>query len=116
MPGAGHLVHALVRAGASVDACEGVKRCTALHMAARRGHVEIAGALLDWGAFLEQRDSQGETPLRRAVNCGQLAVAGLLLSRGADPNSIGSKGLSPLTAARTTAMKQLLRTHIDARR
>jgi hypothetical protein len=32
----------LVRAGADVNADDGVKHCTALHMAARRGHLEIA--------------------------------------------------------------------------
>src|ERR1700733_12152604 len=43
------VVRALVRAGADVNACSGVMRATALHMAARRGNVEIARALLDSG-------------------------------------------------------------------
>ncbi len=47
----------------------GVKRCTALHMAARRGSAEIAEALLDCGAGIEAGDSLGDTPLRRSVNC-----------------------------------------------
>jgi len=107
-PGGADVVRALVRAGAQVDACDGVKHCTALHMAARRGNVEIAEALLDCGADREARDSLGETPLRRAVNCSKIAVASLLLARGADPYSRGSKGLTPVLAARTNAMKQLL--------
>ena len=102
------MVHALVMGGAKVDACDGVKSCTALHMVARRGNVEVAEALLDCGADLESRDSLGETPLRRSVNCNKAAVAALLLSRGADAHSKGSKGLTPLLAARTAAMKQLL--------
>src|SRR5206468_13004031 len=44
------VVRALVRAGADVNACGGVTRATALHMAARRGYVDIARALLDSGA------------------------------------------------------------------
>ena len=36
------VVRLLVRAGADVNACGGVTRATALHMAARRGYVEIA--------------------------------------------------------------------------
>ena len=108
MRGGAHVVRALVEAGASVDACDGVKHCTALHMAARRGHVEIAEALLDCGAGLEVRDSLGDTPLRRAVNCGKTDVAALLLGRGSDLHSKGSKGLTPLLAARTTAMKRLV--------
>ena len=77
-------------------------------MAARRGNVEAAGALLDCGAALEARDSVGDTPLRRAVNCNKVEVAALLLARGADVDSIGSKGITALLAARSTAMKQLL--------
>jgi ankyrin repeat protein len=78
------VVRALVRGGAKVDARDGVKRCTALHMAARRDNVEAAEALLDCGADIEARDSLGDTPLRRSVNCGKTAVASLLLSKGAE--------------------------------
>jgi truncated hemoglobin YjbI len=106
--GGGRVVRALVQGGARVDAQDNVKRCTALHMAARRGNVEVAEALLGCGADIEARDSLGETPLRRSVNCNKIEVAALLLSRGADPNSRGSKGLTPLTAARTSDMKRLL--------
>ena len=106
--GAAKVVRALVEAGASVDARDGVKHCTALHMAARRGNVEVAEALLDCGAGIELRDSLGETPLRRAVNCNKTDVAALLLARGSDRHSKGSKGLTPSLAARTTAMRQLV--------
>lgn len=102
------VVAVLVHAGAKIDACDGVKHCTALHMAARRGNSEMAGALLDCGANLEARDSAGDTPLRRAVNCNQTDVAKLLLLRGADVHSVGSKRLTPWMAARTNAMRQVL--------
>jgi truncated hemoglobin YjbI len=107
--GAGEVARALVRAGANVNAADGVKRCAPLHMAARRDNREIAAALLDCGADIEARDSLGDTPLRRSVNCNKLAVAALLLARGADAHSIGSKALTPVQAARTDEMKQLLR-------
>jgi truncated hemoglobin YjbI len=104
----GSVVRVLVEGGANVDAQDGVKQCTALHMAARRGNVQVAESLLDCGANIEARDSHGDTPLRRAVNCGKTEVAALLISRGADVRSIGSKGLTPSQSARTAAMKQLL--------
>ena len=104
--GGGPVVRALVEGGAQVDACDGVKRCTALHMAARRGNTQVAGALLDCGADIEARDSLGETPRRRAVNCGKTEVASLLLSRGANAHAKNRKGTTPLQA--DAAMKQLL--------
>jgi truncated hemoglobin YjbI len=87
--GGGNIVRALVRAGAHVNEPCGAKRCTALHMAARRGNTEVAEALLDCGADINARDTAGDTPLRRAKNCRKAGVAQLLVSRGADA------GLSP---------------------
>jgi hemoglobin len=80
--GGGDVVRALVRAGADVDAPSGSKRCTALHMAARRGNVEVAEALLDCEAEVNVRDAAGDTPLRRAQKCRKAGVALLLRARG----------------------------------
>ena len=101
-------VRILVQAGANVDAQDGVKHCTALHMAARRGSVDVAQALLDCGANIEARDSLGDTPLRRSVNCDRVSVARLLVSRGADVHSKGSRGITPWLAARSSTMKTAL--------
>jgi hemoglobin len=79
------VVRALVEAGADVNACGGVTRATALHMAARRGHVEIARALLDSGAAVNARDRKGDTPLQRAINCRKNGVSQLLRERGRAP-------------------------------
>ena len=83
MPGGGKMVRLLVNGGALVNAANGVKHCTPLHMAARRGNIEIAEALIDCGADLEARDTLGHTPLRRALNCRKREVAALLLTGGA---------------------------------
>jgi hemoglobin len=76
------VVRALVQAGADVHACGGVTRATALHMAARRGYVEIARTLLDLGAAVNARDRKGDTPLQRAIHCRKGDVAELLRERG----------------------------------
>jgi truncated hemoglobin YjbI len=82
--GGGNIVRALVQAGAQVDARSRAQKCTALHMAARRGTAEVAEALLDCGADIHARDKAGDTPLQRAKNCRKSGVAALLVSRGVD--------------------------------
>ena len=113
--GGGKVVRALFHGGADVDAQDGVKRCTALHMAARRGNAEAAAALLDCGADLEARDSHGETPLRRAVNCDKTGLASLLLARGADVRSKARNGTIPMGAARSPAMRRLLQSAVEGK-
>ena len=107
------VVRVLVQGGANVNAQERLKHCTPLHMAARRGNVLVAQALLDGGADLEARDTLGETPLRRAVNCGKVEMVAFLLSRGADVHTKGKSGLTPWQVARGAAMKQLLQRSLE---
>lgn len=75
------IVRLLVAAGADVHACAGVTRATALHMAARRGHLEVARALVECGAFPGTTDRKGDTALQRAVNCRKQDVARFLRER-----------------------------------
>ena len=77
------IVRALVSAGGDVNACGGVMRTTPLHMAARRGVVGIAQALVDCGAAAGAKDIKGDTPLQRALNCRKKDVARLLAERSA---------------------------------
>jgi truncated hemoglobin YjbI len=102
------VVRVLVRGGANVNAQENLKHCTALHMAARRGNVPVAEALLDCGADREARDKLGDTPLHRAVKCGKTEMVAFLLSRGANVHAEGKRGLTPWQVARGASMKQLL--------
>jgi hemoglobin len=80
-PGGPGVVHALVRAGSEVNAADGVQRCTALHMAARRGNLPVAEALLECGADPHIRDRSGATPLQRARNCRKTALADFLAAQ-----------------------------------
>jgi hemoglobin len=105
------VVRLLTQAGADVNARHGVGEQTPLHMAARRGNVNSAEALLDAGADIEARDTKGETPLRRAVNCGHPAVVRLLLERGADPTAPDKQGKTPLQAARKPEIVLLFSTN-----
>ena len=92
----GDVARVLLTAGAAVDVVSGPTRGTALHQAARRGHVSVAQALLDHGATIDARDARDQTPLRRAVNCRQVQIVRLLLRHGADPHLADRRGVTPL--------------------
>jgi hypothetical protein len=58
---------------------------TALHEAARVGHVAICEALLHGGALVDDCDDDDETPLHYAAAHGHREVTQLLLTHGANP-------------------------------
>lgn len=58
-------------------------RCSALHLAASRGHTQLAAMLVDKGAELEAEDASGKTPLHWAAARGQVAAAEVLCRVGA---------------------------------
>ena len=72
---------------------------TALHFAARRGDVPIAGALLDYGAPVNAESRSKSTPLHWALGKPDLAMIELLLARGANPNAGDQAGQTPLAKA-----------------
>jgi hemoglobin len=109
------VVRVLAHSGANVNAQEKLKHCTALHMAARRGNVPVAEALLECGADAEARDKLGDTPLHRAIKCGKTEMVAFLLSQGADVHAKGKSGLTPWQVARGASMKQLLQSSLPGR-
>jgi ankyrin repeat protein len=72
---------------------------TALLHAARQGYGDVALALLDAGADIEQVSGDGTSPLQIATMNGHFDLALRLLDRGADPNNATDAGATPLFAA-----------------
>jgi ankyrin repeat protein len=66
--------------------------------------VSVARVLLDAGAWMEQRDSKGGTPLLIAAQCGSPTLVGFLLSRGADISALSNSGSSALMRASGNVM------------
>ena len=65
---------------------------TALHLAARYGHAEVATALLAFGAPHSPRNKWELTPLIEAVRAGYNQVVSALLQYGADPTAQNGDG------------------------
>ena len=74
-------------------------KITPLHLAAREGTVEMAKALIDAGAKIEQPEANDARPLLVALLNDNMDVAQYLLEQGADPNASDWYGRTPLWAA-----------------
>ncbi|XP_047101081.1 cortactin-binding protein 2-like isoform X1 [Schistocerca piceifrons] len=102
--GAAEQLRELLAAGADVAAREeevwwGGSR-TALHLAARGGHVAAASCLVGAGAEVDARTSLGQrTPLHLAAQWGHTGVVRLLVGTSADPNARDRWGQTPLHRA-----------------
>ena len=72
---------------------------TALHYAARDGHLSTLRVLLDAGAAIEDRDPNDITPLLYAASNDRVEVARELIARGANVNAIDWYGRSALWCA-----------------
>ncbi|MEM7416190.1 MAG: ankyrin repeat domain-containing protein [Gemmatimonadota bacterium] len=76
---------------------------TALHHAAREGHVDAALALVEGGAEIDQVSGDGTSPLLIASLSGQFDLALALVERGADPDLVATTdGAGPLFAVLNT--------------
>lgn len=72
---------------------------TPLHLAAARGDLSAATALLNEGASIDRRNGKGRTALYEAAKRGQTEMVALLLHHGADSNTRAKQGFTPLLAA-----------------
>ncbi|XP_058815221.1 ankyrin repeat domain-containing protein 39 [Topomyia yanbarensis] len=72
---------------------------TALHYAARNGHLSICRILLDSGISVDETTHGGATALHRAAMMGHHQIVELLLTRKADPLLQDSDGKTALHRA-----------------
>ena len=87
----------LVKLGVPVDGSS-EDECTPLCWATRLNHVELAHALLDFGAKLSA-DAEGITPLFKAIEHGHLALVEELVRAGASTTHQSRSNTFPLLIA-----------------
>lgn len=73
---------------------------TALHIAAREGHISLMSNLFDRGADINALNQFRRTPLYLASAAGKSETVEFLLNRGANINLADKFGRSPLVVAR----------------
>ena len=84
----------------------GIATGAGLHIAAHTNSVPTGNLLLDYGAKVDLRDANEQTPLHIAASAGALGIVDLLLKHGANPVARDFLG-------RTPAMLAAKRDHLD---
>lgn len=103
------VVQGAIEDGAEVDAADPVQKQTPLILAAFNGHTETVKYLLDQGAEIEARDSEGKTALIHACTGPFLETVKLLLDSGAEINARDStEAYTPLMMAAGTGQEDVL--------
>ena len=98
-----YFVKVLLRYGANIEArgtinIDGlvVEDCTALWVAAAKGHFDVVRFLIEQNAEVDGRTSSNSTPLRAAAFDGHLDIVRCLVENGADVNARNNFNSTPL--------------------
>jgi hypothetical protein len=107
-------VEDLLKFGASIDSKDECGR-TALHLAARGGHLEFVKILLKFGASIDSKDQCGRTALHIAAEEGHKHIVIALLEHGPDINIVSNNNETPVDVAvgRITSFYRNLPKYID---
>jgi ankyrin repeat protein len=99
------VVQELVQLGANPDALTKNRR-SALALAVRQGHRDVAAVLLAAHAAVNTADSSGSTPLHEATARGYLPIMEQLLDASASVSAADSTGCTPLHHASSGSKPQ----------
>ncbi|XP_062592067.1 protein TANC1-like [Saccostrea cucullata] len=94
-----HVVEALIRAGANVNATENAYynvRDTSILIAVKNKHTFVVKVLIEYGADVNKCNLNGETPLIIASRIGSLEIVKLLVENGADVEFLDMEGKTAL--------------------
>ncbi|KAF8791198.1 Ankyrin-1 like protein [Argiope bruennichi] len=102
-------------AGVQVDASTAVEATMPLHLAARGGHLAVAGLILSRITDkFHSGDKKGRTPLHMAAAHGHEDIVRLLLGQGADINAADNNGWTALHYAAKQGYLDMIHLLIDS--
>lgn len=88
---------------------------TALHYAARNGHINICNILLSYGAYIDSQTRSGKaTPLYKAAVAGKEDVVKLLIQHGAKIDLQDADGKTPLHKAAENKKHSIIKILLEA--
>ncbi len=109
----GLIVNRLLQAGASLKARLVGDRQTPAHIAAIINELEIAEALLEAGANVDEKDGDGKTMLSLAAEKGHSQMVQMLIRHGARVDVLDNIGSSPLCKAAFHGNAEVMEILID---
>ncbi|KAG0358146.1 Ankyrin repeat domain-containing protein 46 [Podila minutissima] len=107
------LTLSLVKSGCPASQYD-IHGCTPLHLAARRGHMEMVMVLLQLGGEVDGQGERQWTPLHESISQNHAAVSSLLVACGADLEVKNSAGETPEELGRRRGLSpEVLASHLD---
>jgi ankyrin repeat protein len=94
---------------------ENYNNITPIFLAVENGNVELVEILLNFGARINARDDNKQTPLMRLDSDASAELVRLLLGRGAKANAVDADGNTPLiSAAENSASAEILQILLES--
>ncbi|KAG0039881.1 hypothetical protein BGZ82_006286 [Podila clonocystis] len=107
------LTLSLVKSGCPASQYD-IHGCTPLHLAARRGHMEMVMVLLQLGGDVDGQGERQWTPLHESVSQNHAAISSLLVACGADLEVKNAAGETPEELGRRRGLShEVLASHLD---
>ncbi|KAF9160800.1 hypothetical protein DFQ26_005171 [Actinomortierella ambigua] len=107
------LTLSLIKSGCPVNQHD-VHGCTPLHLAARRGHLEMVMVLLQLGGDVNSKGERQWTPLHESISQNHANISSLLLACGADLGARNDAGETPEDLGKRRGLSpEVLRNHLD---
>ena len=110
------IVKMLITANANVNEKARHHLGSPLYIAAKKGHTEVADALIEAGAVVNIKESKTEIPLHAAIESGSLAIVKALIKAGAGLDVRGNLGFTPLCKAVQAGQVEIVNVSYSSRR